>query len=153
MTSEIRIKKASMQELDAISACAVDAYQLYVERIGKKPAPMIADFAKAITTQTVYVACSPHIIGFVVFFPRGDHMHIENIAIHPTAQGKGLGKRLISFVEQQAATMNIKAVELYTNEKMTENLSFYPKLGDREVKRKREDGFSRVYFRKELGGR
>ena len=34
---------------------------------------------------------------------------------------------------------------------MTENLELYPRLGYREVDRREEDGFSRVFFRKRLG--
>lgn len=35
-------------------------------------------------------------------------------------------------------------LHLYTNEKMTENLSIYPKLGYVEVGRRTENGFNRV---------
>ena len=38
-----------------------------------------------------------------------------------------------------------------TNEKMTENLTLYPRLGYCEVARRTEDGFNRVYFQKTLG--
>jgi hypothetical protein len=37
---------------------------------------------------------------------------------------------------------------LYTNEKMTDNLSIYRKLGYVEVARRTENGFNRVYFEK-----
>ena len=49
-----------------------------------------------------------------------------------------------------ARQRGLKAVHLYTNEKMTENLSLYPRLGYIEVARRMEDGFSRVYFEKSL---
>jgi hypothetical protein len=44
----------------------------------------------------------------------------------------------------------MNAVHLYTNEKMTDNLSIYPKLGYVEVARRTENGFNRVYFEKSL---
>jgi len=44
------------------------------------------------------------------------------------------------------------AVHLYTNEKMTDNLSIYPRLGYVEVARRHEDGFDRVFFEKRLSG-
>ncbi len=47
-------------------------------------------------------------------------------------------------------TQGFSAVELYTNEKMTKNLQPYPYLGYREIGRWEEDGFNRVFFKKEL---
>ena len=41
-------------------------------------------------------------------------------------------------------------MRLYTNEKMIDNLSIYPKLGYVEVARRTESGFNRVYFERSL---
>lgn len=154
MKSKIDIKPATINDLHAIRSCAESAYQIYVHRIGRKPAPMIADFEDAITKQVIFVATLEQvpsdIIGFTMHYERGDHIHLENIAVAPEAQGKGVGRSLISFVEQSAQAAGCKAVELYTNEKMTENLTLYPKLGYEEIERRQEDGFNRVYFRKEI---
>ena len=46
-----------------------------------------------------------------------------------------------------------RAVELYTNAQMTENLSLYPRLGYAKTGRRMEDGFDRVFYRKELAGK
>jgi hypothetical protein len=37
---------------------------------------------------------------------------------------------------------------LYTNAAMSENLALYPRLGYREVDRRRDAGFDRVFFAK-----
>ena len=55
---------------------------------------------------------------------------------------------LMEYVEQTARTHGANAVELYTNETMTENLAMYPKLGYIEIVRKQQHGFNRVFFRK-----
>ena len=41
-------------------------------------------------------------------------------------------------------------MRLYTNEKMTANLSIYLRLGYTETGRRIEDGFKRVFFEKLL---
>lgn len=87
---------------------------------------------------------------FAIYFPHADHMFLENIAIDPTGQGKGLGRILIHHIEEETKRAGLCAIELYTNETMTENLSYYPKLGFIETGRRTEDGFNRVFFRKEL---
>ena len=51
---------------------------------------------------------------------------------------------------QPARRALLGSVYLCTHEKMTENLSMYPKLGYVEVGRRTENGFNRVYFEKTL---
>jgi ribosomal protein S18 acetylase RimI-like enzyme len=112
---------------------------------------MVADFAGQIVNGVIHVVEDRRrVCGFIVLYPRGDHLHVENVAIDPAFQRHGLGTALLEFAEQQAHVHDRRAIELYTNEKMTENLEFYPRLGYVETGRSVEDGFSRVYFRKEL---
>lgn len=88
--------------------------------------------------------------GYAVSYPEDDHVHLENIAVAPRFAGRGVGKQLIAEVEAVARESGFAAVELYTNEAMTENLAMYPKLGYAEIERRREDGFNRVFYRKSL---
>ena len=64
----------------------------------------------------------------------------------------GLGGALIAHVEAMARAAGARAVELYTNAKMTENHSLYPRLGYGEAGQAIEDGFNRVFYRKKLPG-
>ena len=149
----MRIRLATLADEQAVRACAEDAYERYIEAIGKEPAPMVADFRAQISAKIVHVLTDDggDVVGFIVFFTREDHMFLENVAVRGTAAGKGLGKKLIEYCEAEARQAGLKKVQLYTNEKMTDNLSMYPHLGFREIDRRREDGFSRVYFEKDLG--
>ncbi len=124
---------------------------MYVQRIGKRPAPMVADFDQQIADGIVHVlTVSGEVVGFIVFYARDDHLHLENVAVRPDFQGMGYGVQLIKFAEKVAGEQGIQAIELYTNAKMTENLRLYPYLGYTEIGRWHEDGFNRVFFRKEL---
>ncbi|MDX1423296.1 MAG: GNAT family N-acetyltransferase [Kiloniellales bacterium] len=146
------IRPATGGDLAHVQACAKAAYALYVARIGKAPAPMVADFQAQIAAGQVYVAeADGEVAGFVVLYPRRDHLHVENVAVFPARQGLGLGGALLAFAEQEARRRRLAAVELYTNAKMTENLALYPRLGYREIDRREEAGFSRVFYRKEIG--
>ncbi len=146
------IRLAQSTDITAIQNCAVASYKKYVERIGKNPAPMVADFKKQVEARIVRVATNEddELEGFIVFFPKDDLMFLENVAVSPNHQGKGVGNRLIAFCEDEAKRLDLQAVELYTNEKMTENLTLYPRLGFEEIGRRKEDGFNRVFFRKQL---
>jgi N-acetylglutamate synthase-like GNAT family acetyltransferase len=145
------IRQARPVDLRGIQQCAHDAYKLYVPRIGRRPAPMVDDFESLIAAECIHVlADERNIAGFAVFYPRDDHMHLENVAVHPDLQGLGYGIRLIKFVEARAIELGMDRVELYTNAKMSENLRLYPYLGYQETGRRQEDGFDRVFFRKML---
>lgn len=145
------IRKATNRDLDEIKECAVNAYQIYIERIGREPAPMIADFQSSINLEQIFVADrNGKVAGFVVFYAKNDHVHLENIAVNSTFQKKGIGLQLIQFVESHAIENGFNRIELYTHEKMTENLGIYPRLGYREFDRRTEDGFDRVFFEKYL---
>ena len=146
----IRIAIAS--DLNAIQRCAEAAYQKYVSRIGRAPAPMVTDFENLISKGFVHVATDEenNLAGYIVFYPKDDSIHLENVAVSPDHQGQGVGKRLIVYCERQARGAGFTTVDLYTNEKMLENLSLYPALGYAETGRREEDGFRRVYFQKQL---
>jgi ribosomal protein S18 acetylase RimI-like enzyme len=146
------IRPAAASDEPAIRDCAERAYARYVAPMGRKPAPMVADFATAIAAGRVHVATDDRgaLQGFIVFHAEGGHMFLENVAVLPRAAGRGIGKALIRFCETAARRCGLSGVHLYTNEKMTENLSIYLRLGYWEVARRTEDGFDRVYFEKTL---
>ena len=132
-------------------SCAETAYALYVERIGKKPAPMVADFGHFVQQQSVHILeVDKSLAGFIVCLAKPDHFRIENIAIHPDYQQCGYGRQLMEFAESEARASGFSRIELYTNEKMWENLKMYPVLGYHEFDRQFQDGFARVFFRKHL---
>jgi GNAT superfamily N-acetyltransferase len=149
--NRVRIRPAEPADVAAVQACVRAAYSIYVKRIGHPPAPMTADYEALVSAGEVWVACEDEdVIGVLVLRPRSGSLLLENVAVVPARQGRGIGRALIDFAERQAATLGLPAVELYTNERMTENLRLYPALGYVEIGRRREEGFSRVFFRKQL---
>ncbi len=128
------------------------AYRPYIARIGKPPGPMLADYADVIAWYRVFVAeDEARIVGLVVLVTEGEHALLDNVAVHPDMQGRGLGRRLIAFAEDEARRLGFGSIELYTHELMTENQALYARLGYREFDRRTEDGYPRVYMRKALG--
>lgn len=149
--ARVSIRVAEPADVGAVSACVQAAYAIYVDRIGRAPAPMSADYDALVAAREVWVACEDEtIVGVLVLRPGRDSLLLENVAVSPTSQGRGIGRALIGFAEGHASELGLPAVGLYTNELMTENLSLYPALGYVETGRRREARFSRVFFRKQL---
>lgn len=146
---DIAIRKADLNDLEQVRSCVRTAYAKYIPRIGKEPAPMSANFACEIAEQQIFLATfDQQVVGCVSFYPRRDHMFLRSLAVRPECTGNGIGKKLVRYVEDSARRESYRAIELYTNEAMIENLAMYPKWGYVEIDRKEEDGFRRVYFRK-----
>ncbi len=136
-------------DLPAIRRVNEAAYALYTDRMGRAPAPVSHDYAPEVAAGQAWVLGDP-VIALIVLIPRGDSLLIENIAVEPAAQGRGLGRLLMQFAEHSAAVSGTPCLTLYTNEVMTENLAFYAALGYRETGRRAEDGFRRVFLEKAL---
>ncbi len=86
--------------------------------------------------------------GFVILVAEPGYLLLENVAVLPAAQGHGIGARLLAFAEEHARSLRLNEIRLYTNEMMTENLTYYPRHGYTETHRTQQDGFQRVFFRK-----
>jgi ribosomal protein S18 acetylase RimI-like enzyme len=146
------VRRATTADLAAITRLVDDAYTKYVERIGRPPAPMTADYAELLQTSRVWVIDrGAELVGLLVTADRGDHLFLDVIAVAPDTQGSGYGKRLMERAELDAAEQGLPEVRLYTNQAMTENLTFYPRLGYRETGRGGQDGYRRVFYTKALG--
>ena len=56
---------------------------------------------------------------------------VENVAVAPAFQGRGLGRRLMMHAETLAAGSGRTEIRLYTNARFTENIALYRRLGYR----------------------
>jgi GNAT superfamily N-acetyltransferase len=145
----VELRRATAADLPAIRHVIAAAYDKYLSRMDRPPAPLLRDYGGAIDDGTLWVTGTP-IVGLICLTPVDDIMLIENVAVHPAEQGTGLGRRLMEFAEQQARQRGIGRLALYTNEVMTENQAIYAHLGYRVTDRRAEAGYRRLYFSKSL---
>jgi len=72
-----------------------------------------------------------NLLGMIEMIPHADHLLIENVAVSPAAQGRGIGRHLMQHAERTAADLCLPQVRLYTNKAFDTNLRFYATLGYR----------------------
>ena len=151
MKIQPNIRRATQDDAEGIAALVAEAYSLYIPRIGKKPAPMLDDYAQVIADSCVFVlADGADIQGVLVVSQQNTELLLNNIAVLPRYKGKGIGKALLAFCEEHAQATGCDAIQLYTHQLMTENIAIYKKLGYQETHRATEDGFARVFMRKPI---
>lgn len=143
------LRLARPEDRAAVERVVMEAYAHYVPRLGRKPGPMLDDYAARIAEGRVHVLETEAGIGAVlVLIPQPGALLLDNIAVAPEAQGRGLGRLLLDFVDQAAREAGFPAIRLYTNALMTENIALYTRLGFRETRRATEKGLHRVYMEK-----
>ncbi|GCB50628.1 GNAT family N-acetyltransferase [Streptomyces sp. NL15-2K] len=111
MTSE-EIRPATAADVPAVKAVTGAAYHPYIERIGTVPVPMEADHAANVAAGRVFVTGDP-VVGLVVIEAYDDHLFLDSIAVHPDAHGRGVGRRLLEFVDARARALGLPEVRLY----------------------------------------
>jgi ribosomal protein S18 acetylase RimI-like enzyme len=110
---------------------------------------MVDDYARRIAAQETHVVeADGELVGLIVLENHPDHLLVDNVAVVPEAQGRGIGRLLLAVAAREARERGLPEVRLYTNAAMTENIAMYPQLGFEETHRVTEKGFQRVYFRK-----
>lgn len=145
------IRLAAMEDVPAIKHIVFTAYEKYMSRIGRAPAPMTDDYHKQVASENVWVVqLDGELVGLVVLVRTPAYMLIDNVAVIPERQGSGLGRMLLEFAEARARECGYVEVQLYTNELMHENLAWYARLGYQETSRMYDSGFRRVFMRKQL---
>ena len=148
---EPRIRAATAADVRAIADIVEQAYRHYVARMGKPPGPMLDDYAARVLEGVVSVLEEDAAIaGIIVLLPATNYLLLDNVAVSPTRQGLGLGRRLLAFAEAEALRRGYHEIRLYTHQTMVENQRLYKSIGYEETGRGTKAGYDRVFMRKRL---
>jgi GNAT superfamily N-acetyltransferase len=143
------IRRATAADVPAIERIVHDAYAIYIARIGKPPGPMLDNYAARVAAAEVSVcADGDQIAGILVLEPAPDYLLLDNIAVAPGWQGRGVGRLLLDFADAEARRVGYAELRLYTHVLMHENIALYTRLGWQETGRGEQAGFQRVFMRK-----
>lgn len=145
------IRSATLADHAAVASIVARAYAIYVPRIGREPGPMLDDYDRLIRDGRVHVLEQDGMVGgLVVLEPEPDVMLLQNVAVSPDLQGRGLGRILLDYAERAARQAGLRSIRLYTHEMMTENIALYGRFGFVETHRAEEHGLRRVFMSKAL---
>ena len=132
----IGFRSAAPADAAAIEAIVRVAYAKWVPVIGREPLPMRADYDKAVREHQFELAIEDgRIVGLIETIAHDDHIWIENVAVTPEAQGRGIGRQLLDSAERTAVEAGLRELRLLTNGAFKANVSLYKRQGyavDRE---------------------
>jgi GNAT superfamily N-acetyltransferase len=151
MMDNVKPRRADDADVPAISALVHAAYEHYEPLIGRTPIPMLTDYAVAVREHQVWlIEIDDLVVGALELDLRDDHLWVENVAVAPSHQGRGLGRLLLALAETEARRQRRSEIRLLTNERYVANIAMYARHGYRETHREPHLGTDLVYFRKIL---
>jgi GNAT superfamily N-acetyltransferase len=128
--NDLIFRRAEEDDAETVRALTHAAYAKWVPVIGRRPKPMNADYEQAVRVHLIELAyLDGELAGLIELIPAADHLLLENLAVVPAHQRKGIGHRLMAHVEALARAQGLPMVRLYTNKAFATNLEFYRKLG------------------------
>lgn len=150
--SRPHVRRANPNDAPRLRDIAQRAYSPYLPQLdGVRPAPLDTDYGQAITNNDVWVIDDDgHVTGFVILARSGDEWLLENVAVDPDAQGQGVGNLLLAVAEDQARAASARRLRLFTNVVMADNQRWYIRHGFREVDRRDDGGYQRIFYEKWL---
>lgn len=145
----MRVRLATAADVARVAEVTDAAYRPWIARIGIAPAPMAADHAADVAAGRVHVAGDP-VAGVLVLVPRDGYLLLDSAAVHPDAQGTGLGRALLVLAERRAVELGLPEVRLHTHVEMVENQRLYERIGYERTGRGTEGPYDRIFYRKPL---
>jgi GNAT superfamily N-acetyltransferase len=152
--AELPLRRATTADVAEVRRVVHAAYEHYEPLLGRTPMPMLTDYDRAVLDHQVWVVEGPggELVAVLELIDRGDHLWIDNVAVDPGWQGRGLGRRLLAFADEDARRRNLPQLGLLTNERYVANIAMYERYGYRETHREPHLGSDLVHFRKATPG-
>ena len=130
MNEAITLRVAGEGDAGTIRAVTRAAYAKWVAVSGREPLPMRVDYTEAIKKHRFdLLFVGARVAALIETVPDGDALLIENVAVLPEFQHRGLGRQLLKSAEDLASTLHLTCTRLYTNKLFVENISLYESLG------------------------
>jgi GNAT superfamily N-acetyltransferase len=124
------LRRATPADAEAVRTLSRAAYAQWVPLIGREPKPMTADYDHAVRAHIIDLHETDGVLdGLIEMIPAPDHLLVENVAVRPGGQGRGLGAALMRHAETLAATLGLPELRLYTNGAFASNIAFYERRG------------------------
>ncbi len=99
----LSLRRALSADVPSLVKVANAAYGRYVARIGRPPAPMTADYDRLMEQAEIWVAeDETELVGMLVLIENPGHLLLDNVAVIPSAQGRGIGAGLLRQAEKRA---------------------------------------------------
>lgn len=153
MKSNRSFRTATPIDVEAVRNLVRSAYAKWIPVIGREPKPMMADYRLAIEQHDIALLFDcDELVGLIETIDKDDCLWIENVAVAPGHQGKGLGQLLLNHAQSLATETGHDELRLLTNADFKSNVALYQKAGYAITHTEPFMGGTTVYMAKRLDG-
>ena len=104
MSGTLEMRRAVASDAAEVRDLTRQAYAKWVPLIGREPKPMTANYEEAVRRHRIdLLHLEGTLAALIETIPEADHLLVENVAVSPSFQGRGLGRNLMAHAEQLAA--------------------------------------------------
>lgn len=130
---DVQLRPASEADIPAILAVTHAAYAPYTGRIDP-PSGVLRESADGVQHYLerggiIVAQAGDTLVGVVRYQPYEDHVYLGRLAVLPSWQKRGIGRRLIAAVEEWTLLLGLDEVRLNVRLELTENHTLYKHLG------------------------
>jgi RimJ/RimL family protein N-acetyltransferase len=122
----VELSRADADDLGRFDEIQQAAYAPNRSLLGGEPLPLTLTPGAVLGAYEIWLAGDD---GALVLDPRPDHLVVWSVAVAPSAQGTGLGNRLLDAAESRARRLGLPTLRLYTGERLTRNVAWYERRG------------------------
>lgn len=129
-TDALLFRRATPADAATVRDLTRAAFARWVPVVGREPRPMTADYDRAVREHRIDLAyIGGELAGLIEMIEELNCLYVENVAVAPARQGRGLGAMLMARADATAAQIGYSVIRLYTNKLMTSNIRLYQALG------------------------
>ncbi|WP_370159968.1 GNAT family N-acetyltransferase [Limimaricola soesokkakensis] len=150
------IRKANSDEVQECEAVLRAAFDGFVRRLGRNlREDAYSGLPDEVSEARVLVAIDQSSIRGVAIYSLVDNSwNIDQVAVRPVDQGRGVGSALIERISSDAKAMGVATLRLDTVEFMSDLLRLYRRHGfevaEKGLPKHGRDNFMRVFMRKNI---
>jgi ribosomal protein S18 acetylase RimI-like enzyme len=128
----LEIRRAGVADAAVIAALTGAAYAKWTPILGREAKPMTVDYEEAVRKNRFdLLIVEGEAVALIETIAEPDGLLIENVAVSPSFQRRGFGRRMLAHAEDIAAAAGYGKIRLYTNQRFAANVTLYLKLGYR----------------------
>lgn len=126
----VTLRRATLEDVAALDVLQRAAFAWNRSVLGVEPLPLLADYEDVVQSKMCWLAEQEgRLVGALIVEPEGEALLVWSIAVAPDLQNARLGRYLMAFAEQEARRQGLRAMTLYTGEKLKKNIDWYQRLG------------------------
>jgi predicted N-acetyltransferase YhbS len=130
---DVVLRLATEADIPAVLAVTRAAYEPYIRRLDP-PSGVLSETAAGVRHYlehggVIVAVAGTEIVGVVRYESYEDHVYLGRLAVLPSWQGRGIGRRLVAAVEEWTLLLGLDEVRLNVRLELTGNHDLYTHFG------------------------